>query len=110
MSEPQPVLFFGCHGCFGSRPQAGHFLWRKPGPRSSLTDLEQTPWGYALDSKLAPAGPQIEGRALCHHADGWTALAWWDRSVDSRPGSNAAVLVHEDIPAAELLRRLYGIA
>jgi hypothetical protein len=32
---------------------------------------------------------EVQGEALLHHAKGWTALAFWDRSVDSRPGSNA---------------------
>lgn len=41
------------------------------------------------------AETQPEGRALLHHRDGWTAVAFWDRTGDSRPGSNTAFLLDE---------------
>lgn len=34
--------------------------------------------------------PEIEGQASLRHVDGWTVLAWWDRSVDSRGACNSA--------------------
>ena len=37
-------------------------------------------------------GNQAEGKAALHYKGGWTALAFWDRSVDSRPGSNSVFL------------------
>lgn len=53
------------------------------------------PWRLGeLDGGLCPnvspdgawkrTGPEIEGDALLHHKDGWTALAFWDRTVDTR--------------------------
>jgi hypothetical protein len=37
--------------------------------------------------------PQIEdaqsGEARIHHVEGWTVLAFWDRSGDSRPSSHS---------------------
>jgi len=32
---------------------------------------------------------QIEGAALLHYKDGWTALSFWDRSIDKRSGCNS---------------------
>jgi hypothetical protein len=33
----------------------------------------------------------VQGWAAVHHLNGWTALAWWDRTGDQRHGSNAAL-------------------
>lgn len=88
--------YFGCH------LQSGHYFW-KPG-------MKKTNLGYRdmvndlpfsdIDGGLAPAKGegQIEGIAKLSHKDGWTALAFWDRSVDHRPGSHSTFLFH----AAEL--------
>lgn len=40
---------------------------------------------------------QIEGVAKVHHLGGWTALAFWDRSVDSRPGSNSVFIFRGEL-------------
>lgn len=32
---------------------------------------------------------EMEGHALLHHIKGWTALSFWDRSVDTRGGCNS---------------------
>jgi hypothetical protein len=34
----------------------------------------------------------FEGQSVITHKDGWTALSFWDRSIDSRPGSNSNFL------------------
>ena len=39
-------------------------------------------------------GPQEEGLALLHHKGGWTALSFWDRSIDSRGGCSSNFFVH----------------
>lgn len=44
---------------------------------------------------------QPEGRARLHHIDGWTVLAFWDRSVDDRFGSNSAFLLPGILSATE---------
>lgn len=36
--------------------------------------------------------PQREGIVRLHHVAGWTIAAWWDRSADTRPNSNAALV------------------
>lgn len=83
------VFYFGCCS------ESGHYLWR-PGPRPYLCDgatlRHGQPWGARIDASLCVRGVQVEGLALIHHKDGWTALAFWDRSVDTRPGSNSVFL------------------
>lgn len=112
MSDLHLVWFFGCIG------DSGHYLW-SPVSRGhdSKTLRSVIPWGDGLDGGLCPGAYdrrfpkmpqrdyQPEGYAAVSYRGGWTALAWWDRSVDSRPGSNAAVLVHELATASELLER-----
>lgn len=84
------VIYFGCWG------GPGHYPWG-PGQRSlPLSTLERLPWGYGVDSGLCPKKDETQGRALLHHKGGWTALAFWDRSVDTRPGSNSAFLADGD--------------
>jgi hypothetical protein len=36
---------------------------------------------------------QLEGVCRLHHKDGWTALAFWDRSGDSRRNSCSVVIM-----------------
>lgn len=47
-------------------------------------------WLECMDGKFPPEGDQTEGIARLHHLNGCTVLAFWDRSVDKRPGSNIA--------------------
>ena len=47
--------------------------------------------------------PQHEGRAFVHYVEGWTVVSWWDRSGDSRGGSNSAFLAIGRRPFAEML-------
>ncbi len=83
----QTAYYFGC------RDRAGHRLF---GPRMN-SDL-RTPWHdrmTRLDGSLAPL---TRGNETLHVAQPWrltgytprpySALSWWDRSVDKRPGSN----------------------
>jgi hypothetical protein len=87
--------YFGCHGIVGhafwtsdQRPASGKAVGvnlHGPGPRTTV------PWGWDIDGELAPDDPdQVEGRATVTHLDGWTAVSFWDRSVDTRKGSNSA--------------------
>ena len=91
------TYYFGCIG----RP--GHFLHDQ---HLSIVGREVgPPWMVdrgQVDGMLAPhrkgcdkraycgCGSSPEGRALIHHRDGWTAMAFWDRSVDKRGGCNSA--------------------
>ncbi len=90
-------FYFGCIG------HSGHYLWSAP--YRQCRDVGTTPWGFAIDGKLCPIteGRQREGVASVHHKDGWTALAFWDRSIDSRPGSNSVFLAGEYLSFDEMV-------
>ncbi len=82
---------------FGCIDQPGHQMWSPETPqnlleRRALSDLVRTnPWGLRIDTCLCPGGG-VQGQAMLHHRAGWTALSFWDRSVDHRPGSNSTFL------------------
>jgi hypothetical protein len=109
------VYYFGCID------DSGHYLWDKERPpqptmaerimgpgaerlnghnRGNAWRSRETrelyrngqPWKDSIDSMLCPSGPQVEGVALLHHKDGWTAVAFWDRTVDHRPGSHSTFI------------------
>lgn len=90
------VLYFGCIG----RP--GHFMHKSGGTR----DWDAiTPWGKTPDGTLClkDDGRQPQGEALLHHKDGWTALSFWDRSVDKRGGCNSNFFANGDFTFDEML-------
>lgn len=79
------MYFYGCEN-----DETGHYFFASDSalPKHRVIG----PWGYDVDGRLQPDGPQREGVALVHHKDGWTALAFWDRSVDRRGGSSSTFL------------------
>ncbi|HWL39400.1 MAG TPA: hypothetical protein VNO75_04105 [Gemmatimonadaceae bacterium] len=105
MTTPSPLLgppvtkprvyYFGC----GTR-RTGHY-WFLPDPAraemnssSAVDDAMRTVFGVQIDSGFAPDdGPQVEGEARLARIHGWTVLAWWDRSMDTRPNSNSALVI-----------------
>lgn len=91
------TLYFGCW----RRP--GHYYFRR-GMQNARRDDSITPWGYSVDGGLFPKGARIaQGEAAVFHRDGWTALAFPDRSVDSRPGSWSVFCIPETLPFDEAL-------
>jgi len=89
------VFYFGCVG------ESGHHLFTD---RLRSVYNEGPPWDPlgigAADGVLAPhvvgcnkrhcrCPNGDEGVAEIHHKDGWTAMAFWDRSVDRRGASNS---------------------
>ena len=83
-------MYFGC-----GPSDTGHYFWKPDEVRyhvSTHTMLMLCPWGYEVDGTLQPAR-RTEGRCLLHRRGGWTALAWWDCSMDTRPGSCSAFLM-----------------
>lgn len=104
------TFFFGCD------QRSGHFL-HQPGNSyfRESEGLTLIPWNTGeLDGGLCPGGwvtrstrvnpngspaqyypvgPQVQGQAVLHHRADWTALAFWDRSVDPRSNSCAVFLV-----------------
>lgn len=96
-AEITRVLYFGCIG------GAGHYLHDDRTRRHFRRDAQGQPWD-AIDGSLCPPGPQLEGRALVHHRDGWTALAFWDRSVDHRGNSNSAFFIDATVDFPDALQ------
>jgi len=91
------ALYYGCVG------SPGHFMHRPGGRRDWDAN---TPWGRTPDGTLlAKNEKQIEGRAVIHHKDGWTALSFWDRSVDHRGGSNSNFFIADDLTFDQMLER-----
>lgn len=100
---------------FGAWGEPGHLLWT-PAGRTDWEAQRALPWPE-LDGVLAgdpelkdphrrnhwSTDNQPEGRARLHHRDGWTALAFWDRSCDSRYGSNSVLFARGTLSAAEML-------
>lgn len=98
------IIYFGCI------EHSGHSAWEfwtdQPAgyaqPRPVLyTDVCDL-LGMSVDATLAPSWPKYrQGAASLHHIRGWTVLAWWDMTVDSRPASNSALLAEGmlDMPA-----------
>lgn len=96
------VLYFGCYR------ELGHYL-RESGDRK-IWDPEAAglPWGWEMDGAMQPGGrmegghlrvpnEQPEGLALLHHKAGWTALAFWDRSVDRRGGCCSVFFADQEV-------------
>ncbi len=78
------VLYFGCVG------GPGHYMHRPNGGHPVHDWHAKTPWGSSPDGILCSKDPrETQGLALLHHKDGWTALSFWDRSVDRRGGCNS---------------------
>jgi hypothetical protein len=86
-SKHHPKMFY-----FGPWDEPGHYLFHEGGlsvfRREGLGDFPWHEHGRDIDGELQPK-ERAQGVALLHHKDGWTALSFWDQSVDTRPGSNS---------------------
>lgn len=78
---------------FGPLNDTGHYAYREDGSKvDSHTWVAMCPWGFQVDGGIQPKGSQEEGVAAIVHKDGWTALTFWDRTIDTRPGSHSTYL------------------
>lgn len=98
------ALYMGCYLDSGHHPwdenmERVHWKWNAEVP------VEGIPWGPELDNGLCPGhSASREGIAALHHKDGWTALAFWDRSVDTRPGSHSTFCIKGTYDFEEMKR------
>lgn len=92
------VLYFGCID------SAGHYLWEFAGGRPRILSCRDPRCRMLsrFDGLLCPADA-TEGVALRHDIHGYGVLAYWDRSVDSRPGSSSAFFLKGSHSNDELL-------
>lgn len=90
---------------FGAVKQAGHYLWRSGGFSASRAFEKALPFHFHfLDAGMLPEGvPQVEGAAGYCMINGWTVVSFWDRSVDSRMGSNSAFIYPDERSFEEMI-------
>lgn len=97
----KPRMFY-----FGPWDNAGHYFFDERGMSVNEDKIVGFPFGHygdkvMVDGRLQPGcpdpndrlqrktRPEIEGEALLHHIQSWTALCFWDRSVDKRWACNS---------------------
>lgn len=111
---------------FGPWERAGHYLHDERGSHIwRERDYPTLPWGDETDGGLqphfedcakkrssynrycnCPRGP--EGVALIHHKNGWTALSFWDRSVDTRGACNSTYFAEGTFTFDEMVAMAKG--
>lgn len=98
MPEQPQCLYFGVW----RKPAPGHYLYN---PDGGWADGRRLPFLESiLDAGLLPQKePQYEGYLHRALIGGWTILSFWDRSGDSRPGSNSSFLVRGEHSTADAL-------
>ena len=108
--RPVDVLYFGCIG------RAGHFLWSREGTGRPCTDRRDRELAQRLggldgalcwnskSGRYSHERDETEGLAFVTHREGWTALAFWDRSVDGRGACNSAFLAEGTLTFAQIVR------
>lgn len=118
--KTSPVWFFGCNEV------SGHYLFLSANgfvSRPNEYPPAGCPWKH-LDGNLAPRSTTPtasdkfgscygrpttyevpQGHAALHHKDDWTALAFWDRTGDTRGASNSVFLTHDVCDFDEMVRR-----
>lgn len=77
---------------FGPLTEPGHGFFDYKGQPLAFNSVNQ-PWGTKIDGGLN-GGETMgkQGQARIHHKDGWTAMSFWDSSVDTRPGCSSVYL------------------
>lgn len=86
---------------YGPWDRPGHYMYYETGDSVLSNERKRVAWqDREIDGVLQPGccwnrshsgsrRPQVEGEALLHHKNGWTALSFWDRTIDERPGCNS---------------------
>ncbi len=99
--DTKPKMFY-----FGPWDRAGHYFFNEYGNDVDEGKIAGFPFGHcdgkiAVDGRLQPhtcnKQPKDchrgtcaqQGESLVHHIRGWTALSFWDSSVDTRGGCNS---------------------
>lgn len=88
------LFYFGCY------KSVGHYLINQAG-RLIVPSQASIPWEVDEMERLCPPtryyADEKEGRAALHHRNGWTALAFWDRSVDTSYNSKSVFLAEGNL-------------
>ncbi len=86
---------------FGFWDHYGYYLKDHTGKILSYSN-NGLPWKQ-LNGVLCPDDTRKEGIVKIHHLKGWTAAAFWDCSIDSRPGSNSVLFVEDLIDINKII-------
>jgi len=82
---------------FGCKDRIGHGMYCSSNTQADedfrCNFTFENPWSIKIDGALCPKTTEHEGAAKISYKDGWTALSFWDRSVDYRYGSNSNFLI-----------------
>lgn len=90
MSEERTkVWYFGCVG------REGHYLHRFDTPYPVRGELAPVELLDRAEVWCATSPSQYQGWARLTHAFGFTFIGFYDRSVDSRPGSFSLFIIHD---------------
>lgn len=85
---------------FGYSPGRGHGLMADDESPVRMSERRHMPRSLSekeLDTGYCPESSiQLQGAALLTQVDGWTVIAFWDRSGDGRLNSNSAFLAEGD--------------
>lgn len=82
-------------GCISGENLRGHCLRSSVGS-GQLVTFKEIPWGRFVDGGLCPESTTEQGKAKIHYKDGWSALAFWDYSIDSHDNSCSVFLFKKD--------------
>jgi hypothetical protein len=96
------MFYFGPWDC------AGHSFFGEGGTRPLQYEAEHMPWGkrwlWKIDGGLIPNKDYSdEGKAHVTHGNGWTALSFWDMSVDTRPASHSTYIAEGDFTFEQMV-------
>jgi hypothetical protein len=101
---PPRVYYFGCGlraGHWWYAPQKEGRMWQ---PNSAVADAMRTVFPR-IDGNYCPDG-DVPGEAKLTRVRGWTVLAWWDRSVDMRGGSNSVIVADRSLDFDQMIALL----
>ncbi|HVJ09296.1 MAG TPA: hypothetical protein VM554_13020 [Acidisarcina sp.] len=113
MAEPR-MLYFGPwdraghylvgergDGVYGAR--RGNFPWSEGDIDGSLQPWSDGTFGSKHEGGYRRKEEAPQGVALVHHRGGWTALSFWDRSVDSRGACNSNYFAEGDFTFEQMV-------
>lgn len=100
----QPRMYY-----FGPWDRPGHYCYDENGSSVRWNIEDTLPWlskdNWVADGGLQPIGDlkYKNGAALLHKKDGWTALAFWDNSVDRRRACVSVYLAEGDFTFEQMV-------
>lgn len=91
-------FYFGCK----SPQYSGHYLFDHSGRQFPYS---QRPFSFGIDGTILKEQniPDVPGNACYTQKEGYSIVAFWDRSCDSRSGSNSAFIIYGDFTAQEVI-------